>query len=126
MDIKDEDLIVTYNDKPILKINKVLLLKQNCAENLAKIKELHQQKRDIYQKIILSEDADFLKKYAEQITDIEFQLQDAWKFPRDRNFHRFWETPKCRCPRMDNEDHYPHGYYFFSLDCPLHGQISFA
>ena len=62
-----------------------------------------------------------LHAFAEALTQIEYETQDAWGFARDKNFHRFWEVPRCCCPRMDNEDAYPTGYYVVNKSCPVHG-----
>lgn len=119
--ISEKDLEVVYNGMPIYKLNKHLLERQNCVENLQKIKDAHISKLTVYSKIEKTSDKQELKKLANLITEIEFNLQELWKFPKDKNFHKFWETPKCLCPKMDNMDSYPHGYYIISSDCPLHG-----
>ena len=54
-------------------------------------------------------------------TEIEFELQDAWGFGRDIKFHKFWDRPHCACAKMDNEDNYPSGFYYFLSGCTLHG-----
>lgn len=56
-------------------------------------------------------------------TENEFELQDAWKFPRNENFHRFWDIPCCECPRMDNDERWPVGYYIYNAHCPVHGRV---
>lgn len=53
--------------------------------------------------------------------DIESQLQELWKFDINPNFYKYWYVPTCRCPKMDNNDNFPHGYYITQNDCPLHG-----
>jgi len=55
-----------------------------------------------------------------RITECEFNLQESWGFPRNINFHKFWERPGCSCPRLDNEDLYPSGPYYRCSDCQLH------
>ena len=52
----------------------------------------------------------------------EYQLQELWGFPKDSNYHKFWEMAGCTCPNMDTEDAYPTGYYVRVGDCPLHGE----
>jgi hypothetical protein len=69
----------------------------------------------------IEDDSAILHEYARWITDIEFTLQELWNFEKNINFHKFWETPKCRCAKMDNDDNYPYGYYSISGGCPLHG-----
>ena len=35
-------------------------------------------------------------------------------------FHRFWETPKCTCPKIDNIEIYPNENQIFNKDCIIH------
>jgi hypothetical protein len=67
------------------------------------------------------------KPYLRQLYDAWFSneqlLQELWNFELNDNFIRFWEAPGCICPRMDNEDNYPHGYYVTRGDCPIHGDL---
>ena len=112
---------IWWDGKPVSEINRHLLKKQGVEHNRGLIISLHVQKLFVHSQIKVTDDKIKLKDMAATLTKIEFALQDAWSFPRDENFHRFWLTPKCLCPRMDNEDNYPHGYYTKMSDCPLHG-----
>ena len=67
-----------------------------------------------------------LKKFDRKVEHIEFALQDLWGFPLDKNYHKFWNRPRCSCPKMDNEDNYPYGYYTIDCGCKLHGRIKGA
>lgn len=104
-----------------IRLSKALLDRQNAWGNLTEIKELHAQKMTAMNIMDDTDDPAELKLHAANITEIEFKLQDAWGFPRNENFHRFWLLPKCTCPHMDNEDAYPTGYYVTSGNCPIHG-----
>jgi len=100
-------------------INSNLLDIQDCWDNLEAIKDVHRQKLEIYQQIDDTDEG--LPELAAKITQLEFELQELWGFPQDIRFHRFWETPTCECPKMDNSDAYPSGYYSVAANCPLHG-----
>jgi len=40
-----------------------------------------------------------------RLTELEYNLQDNWSFPRDKSMHRYWyRLPKCTCPIIDNDD----------------------
>jgi hypothetical protein len=52
--------------------------------------------------------------------ELEHALQDLWKFNRDRNYIRDWYYPHCTCAKVDNDDRYPYGSYYRSVDCPIH------
>ena len=103
-------------------LNPRLVAQQNLsAEEVAKIEELHQVKYSLLQRMKRSKKPDTLRKLAADVTAVEFELQDAWHFPRDMNFHRFWELPHCSCPKMDNRERWGSGYAIHSQDCPIHG-----
>lgn len=116
-----KDVYVIWNGKKIFRLNEQLLTRQNVWHNLEKIKQVHQTKLDIFQMITEESDPSILKDLANDITLCEYELQRLWGFPEDHKFHRFWLTPKCQCPRMDNEDNYGTGYYVIVHNCPLHG-----
>lgn len=116
-----EELTVYLDDKPQFILNKRLLDSQLAWSNLNAIKEAYILKLLIYDMIVIEDDSKMLKSLAMDLTEIEYELQDLWYFSRDQNFHRFWETPKCLCAKLDNEDRYPTGYYSINLSCPLHG-----
>lgn len=100
-------------------LNPKKLLEQKIdLETYKKIVKYHRKKRKVYAKIE-HEDCN-LKPYAVKIRNIEFELQKLWGYSRDAKMHRFWETPKCECPKMDNRDAYPH-LQFINEKCPLHG-----
>lgn len=101
-------------------LNKRLMDHQNCWENLEAIKDAHTLKLLFYTMIEEETNPAMLKELAKDITEVEFELQRLWKFTVDANFHRFWETPKCQCPRMDNEEAYGTPYSITTSSCPLH------
>jgi len=125
MDVKStENLTVRVGRRGII-LNSALLDQQRAWDNLETIKGLHKAKLQLYQELYEMDednlDSERCKEIAGEITELEFQLQDAWKFPRDSNFHKFWETPRCICPTMDNNDAWPVGYYVIVATCPIHG-----
>lgn len=100
-----------------------LIEKQNLTqEQVDIIKNLHIKKYKLYKQC---EDIEYAKKNSlkldKKITKVEFDLQKAWSFPQDINYHKFWNIPNCKCPKIDNEDVYPSGYYARSGNCVLHG-----
>jgi hypothetical protein len=116
------ELTVKYKGKPHYMLNKRLLDSQLAWDNLQKIKHAHWLKLMINDMILETDNEILMRSLAKDLTLIEFELQELWKFPLDGNFHRFWEAPKCTCPKLDNEDNYPIGYYTVNLTCPLHGR----
>lgn len=106
------------------RLNGFLVEKQGLTpEEVETIKELHIIKDQL---LDILEDGVNLS-IAEQVRDIEFQLQIAWKFTTKEkgfnwNYWRFWTLPFCTCPKLDNEDNFPHGYYVINCSCPYHGK----
>lgn len=121
--VPSAELVVWHKGKEALLLNKRLLDQQICWDNLEEIKKLHKERLELEDKMREESDQHKLIAMDEEYTQLEFKLQDAWKFSRDKNFHRFWNRPKCECPKLDNEDAYPHGRYVVTGGCPLHGDF---
>lgn len=119
--MKQTDLMVFSKEGSYIVVNERLLTKQNAWHNLEKIKNVHKTKFNIFSAIRETTDPAHLRSYAQDLTLCEFELQRLWGFPEDANWHRFWETPKCMCPKMDNRMNYPEGPYIRNMGCPLHG-----
>lgn len=117
-------VIDPIKNEPIFMLNENLMIRQNVLHNLEDIKMVHQTKLEIYEMIRYETDHKLLKEYARDLTLCEFELQKLWGFPEDINFHRFWQTPKCECPKVDNEEAYGTKYSIRTLNCPLHGSDS--
>lgn len=56
------------------------------------------------------------------VRNLEFKLQELWKFPQDPKFHRYQQHIKgCTCPRLDNMDLFGHDEHRYRVsDCPWH------
>lgn len=99
-----------------------------CQQGLSReeveyVKHLHKLRLEVEEQMRIAPTKHILRGFNSCWTDLQFLLQDAWKFPRDSTRHRFWEVPRCSCPRMDNEDSYPNRYYTISCNCEVHGDI---
>jgi len=117
-----ENLIVYHNNEPTVMLNPSLITKQKCEHNIDKIKALHEERLELRDMMAQTDSCDdILMIYNALYTEIEFELQDAWGFGRDIKFHKFWDRPHCACAKMDNEDNYPSGFYYFLSGCTLHG-----
>ena len=67
------------------------------------------------------EEYEKLIKANQTIKECDITLQDLWGFEENEDYFRFWEVPYCLCPKLDNEDAYPTGYYVVNGNCPVHG-----
>jgi hypothetical protein len=118
--VPSSELVVTYKGKEVILLNKALIDSQLCWHNLSKIKSLHVERLELYEEMSITDCEDLLRFYDALYSRIEYDLQAEWLFTQDSRFHRPWVRPKCQCPKMDNEDRYPHGMIVNQL-CILHG-----
>ena len=105
-------------------LNPFLLNQHNAWHNLEAIKDMHTLKHIIFLDVQQETNSIKLMELAMDLQEVEFHLQELWGFPRDARFHKFWDYPKCTCPKVDNEDNYPTGFYIIDKECPLHGTDS--
>jgi hypothetical protein len=63
------------------------------------------------------------KEMHEDLHIIEESIQEAFGFPQDKNYHRFWEWPGCACPVFDNMDSWGTPTKYYSAECPVHDEI---
>jgi hypothetical protein len=123
--MKEEKYSIEYLGKTIY-LNENLIIKLNLSEERIKdIKQLHRQAISCDISLTKMVKLDNLLHLADLLNhwhEIQENLQEAWGFPKDRNYHKFWELTSCKCPKMDNEDRYPSGYYVISSKCALHGK----
>jgi len=117
-----QEYTVVYKGQEMFMLNKQLLDRQNCWENLEKLKELHVEQLVVYEEMSNTDDELLLKMYDSLLDQINTELQREWKFTEDINYIQFWIRPKCTCPKLDNYDRYPYGYYVVNMTCPLHGE----
>lgn len=122
--IPSAELVVWHEGKEHMMLNKSLMDQQNCWTNLKLLKELHSKRLHVEDEMAEIDPfldlPDAIKSLCNQWTDIQYQLQKAWGFSKNSKMHRFWDIPACKCPKMDNDDAYPSGYYVTVEDCKLH------
>lgn len=113
--------IVYFEGKPHHSLNVELVKKQNLSdEKIERIKHLHVIRLDLHKKMALYEDSKVLQNMFQDITDLEYELQELWGFQPDITKQPWFKVPKCTCPKMDNEDDKPYLQHFV-LTCPIHG-----
>ena len=92
-------------------------------KNLPKLKSCLVEKLKIYDIIEKSETDDNLQQYYKKLTDIEYDMQLLYGEEEDLSCHRFWETPKCTCPKIDNLELYPSENPLFDKNCSIHKKL---
>jgi hypothetical protein len=114
--------IFKHATSKLYSINNNLVIRQKVSpEDVKKIEKLQNIRSYFYDFIELSEDKEEIRRLAKFITQIEFQLQKLWNFKPDETMHRWFDVPKCSCPRMDNVDYLGTPYKSINHKCIIHG-----
>lgn len=114
---------VNIFNKKLVSLNSRLISRQGLdEESVSKITKLHVVRNCYTSLIEVTDDVNKLRYFSLFITQIDFKLQELWGFPQDSIYHRFWELPKCDCPKSDNLDTYGTGHRYINPNCPLHGR----
>lgn len=113
---KEDKYLVKYKDlRSRVDENRI---KNN--ENLSKLKDCLKNKLEIYDAIINCDGS--IKKYYKKLTNIEFNMQTLYGEDEDILYHKFWQTPKCTCPKINNIEIYPSKNFIIDDKCPIHGK----
>ena len=125
---KKFDLDVKYKDQVESHLNPSLVLKQKLTqEDIDEIKRLHVIRLELFdymRKPEVARDRDLLRHCVQGMEDIEFCMQMAWKFDKDRSKHTWWyQVPNCECPMIDNHDLFGIDRRIINQDCPCHGRV---
>jgi len=108
--------------KKNIQLNTNLIRQKNLNnQDIERISKLHSVKECFKSLMEKESDVERLRYFSKLITQIDFQLQKLWKFEQDITHHRFWELPKCDCPKSDNNDVCGLGHRFINNNCVLHG-----
>lgn len=109
-------------------LNPKLVAKQELTEeNIQAIIAAHNERLRLFHRLKkvdpkTEEGLDELRQGAMRLEELEFEMQDAWGFPRSKDHHTWWyELPYCRCPWLDNRDNFGVDQRIIRADCPVHG-----
>lgn len=105
-------------------INMALAKRRNLSKKRIKKINRLQALRDWLYNAMRTCEAEYLPTFSRWVTETEFKLQKAWRFEMDQAHHKFWNLPRCTCPKMDNDDRYPQGNYIYNAKCPVHGSAT--
>lgn len=118
--LNKDDLIIKVGRYQMV-LNPNFLTNNNAENNLDKIKELFVIKFNYFLEMDKTEDSKELKKLEKKVWANEKLIMTNFNFKVDKNYFRFWEMPKCTCPKLDNIDYWGTGNQIYSLTCPVHG-----
>ncbi len=112
---------IKYPGRKAVYLNPSLCESRKIDEaGLQRLKDLHYALEDIYNSMEKSDDPAELRSLARLTTRIEYQLQETWGFKKNKNMHRWYNVPKCKCPKLDNEDALGTKYRIVMGNCPVH------
>jgi hypothetical protein len=112
---------VANDPERTIALNASLVIRQGLdQERVDTILDLHEEKIGVFKMMEDTDDAHQLQGYAKVVTDIEFRLQEAWGFPKDKTFHDWFVVPGCTCPILDNYDRKGTPYGVINGTCPIH------
>jgi len=94
---------------------------QLSAEEIELLKDTHVMRVLIFTAMEKTDDPKILKGFAKIFEDLEYTQQELWGFGKDSKFHRWFEVPKCSCPKLDNLDRIGHKDNVINLSCVIHG-----
>lgn len=113
---------VYHKGKIAMYVNPTLVLNKHLKpEDVERIKKLHEVRLLIFDFMETTTDKILLKLCAKVIENLEFALQKAWNFPKDKKCHSWWyQVPHCNCPRLDNQDRFGTDQRVINETCPVH------
>lgn len=111
----NDEFTVKYNDFSY-RLDPELI---SDTSNIDALKNCFIEKFKLFDEIEKSKGID-LTAFDKKLTDIEFNIQTLYGIEEDIKFHRFWDVPKCTCPKIDNSLKYPNGGYSIDRKCPIH------
>ena len=115
------------NKTQTTKLNTSLLNKQKVSDKqLQKIISAYRRMVSLVKRaasLDINKQKPRIKRLADLHREAEFELQEAWNFPRDARFHKHWYSfPHCTCPKLDNIDAWGTDRAVINSNCPIHGQ----
>jgi len=124
--MQNTDLAIYHNGEISSFLNIRLVEKQQLDQvAIETLKKLHAQHSQIDLLMAEIDDAKTLRHLFRLRTLLECEIQETWKFDLDWRMHRWYECPKCTCPRMDNRDDAPYRLWLDN-SCPVHGYSRFV
>ena len=109
----------------LTRLNARLAIKKGVNdEQLEALKMSHQLRWMLFEAAKKSLDEPLkLKMLAAMFDSLEDEQQTLWNFGADPNFHRFFDFPCCKCPKIDNAERLGTPYKIYAGNCPIHGHL---
>lgn len=123
--IDTSDLSITHNfdqaEGKTTVLNKRLMVQQCCTEDdMTALLVSHVLRASVFEAMNRTDDPHELQRYDRVYKHLQRAQQELWKFQQNDNYLRFWDVPKCGCPKMDNDDAVGTPYKITSAACVIH------
>ena len=103
-------------------INDKLLVEQKATENLYNIIQIRYFIHNLFEAEKGGEFVGSESEIMEKLTELEYDLQDCWNFPKDKWWHlRQFRLSRCLCGYTDNKERAGVGSFIINGSCPYHG-----
>ncbi len=125
-DIYDTKNLAIYHDDGtyITSLNKNLVIKQKLSgDKIELLKLSHIQLNLIFKFMETTNNQHNLINLAEMVDNIESIQQLLWGFANNKSMRRWFEVPKCTCPKLDNIDLLSLDNAIISENCIIHGNF---
>jgi len=110
------------NGTYITSLNSMLVRKQKLIGlEIELLKISHITRYYLFGMMELTEDPELLRQYAAKFEELEYLQQTLWRFEPNKDYHRWYDVPKCTCPKQDNDDLFGCKQRIIDLKCIIHG-----
>lgn len=119
------DLVWEHDGKQY-QLPSALVEKQGLTQEQVDVVKFFQKKREELNDAIKSIDHETyptpFKVLVDAWNENEGKLQVAWGFDFDHTMQRWFNIPKCTCPKLDNEERLGTVHRIIVEGCPCHGR----
>ncbi len=110
-------------------LNPELIARQGLTDlEVGELEILHHEREQLFARMESLDptkeyDRVILRQSVDELEQLEFSMQRAWRFDETRSMHSWWyRAPHCKCPKLDNADPIMSAQgRIIAGDCPLHG-----
>ena len=126
--MQNEDFVFMDNTGHIVELNYILAEEQSLSDHdMNCIIEEHLKRVKIFKQMEETDDKKTLRALAKKVEQIEYQLQELWRFEPNNLYHTWWhQVPKCKCagPRSGYNiaKHEVTVFRKIADDCIIHGK----
>jgi hypothetical protein len=105
-------------------LNPFLIARQSLGgDQVAALQATHFERARIFSAMAATDDPAALLALAREFDLLEFTQQRLWRFAELAEMHRWFDVPKCSCPKHLNHSLMGGPLRAVAVGCPVHGQL---